>query len=177
LVAANGVVRHALKVARSPNQKPGEDNLCVLKGFMPGDVKGLRRSLGALAGLKHCNIIQLQVLSKIFRKWQELQPCNHLIALFPFHVCQAVTQHEGIWFLQFPYYPSDMRKWLGELSEAELEPAERTRRVMGVARGVLQGLAYLHQVRPILGWHLRYTVCIVCTDVLSLPLFYMSCIM
>ena len=61
---------------------------------------------------------------------------------------QAVTkgQQPGSWFLQLPRYPRNLRQWLQQLAE-EGAAGERSRRVVAVLRPLLQGLAYLHQVR------------------------------
>ena len=60
---------------------------------------------------------------------------------------QAVSkgQQPGSWFLQLPRYPRNLRQWLQQL--AGEAAGERSRRVTAVLRPLLQGLAYLHQVR------------------------------
>ena len=62
---------------------------------------------------------------------------------------QAVSkgQQHGSWLLQLPLYPCNLRQWLQQLAGEEVAAGERSRRVVAVLRPLLQGLAYLHQVR------------------------------
>ena len=97
----------------------------------------------------------------------------------PFVWSQAISkgQQHGSWFLQLPRYPCNLRQWLQQLAEeGAAAAAERSRRVVAVLRPLLQGLAYLHQVRAAawLAWRVLPAAatfaCCLCARPLAHPL-------
>ena len=102
----------------------GAGEWVVLKSFESSELRALQRELGALSRLRHANIVPLRGVA------QQQEPLR--------------------WFLELPEYPRNLRSWLDQCaaSGGGGEGVEaRDARVGAMMRGVLEGLAYLHEVR------------------------------
>jgi serine/threonine protein kinase len=133
------VGRHELLKAAWVDEDGDEEEKqwCVLKGFGHGDEKRLRRELGVLARLRHPNIIPLQ----------------------------AVCKRNDRYYVQLPLHPHSLKEALtgpgpGPAHEAESKE-DRLLRLVGMLRGLLEGLHFLHQVRELFVYFLHTVSCFV----------------
>jgi len=145
--------RHLMLRAQCPSDAGagGEPAvLCVLKGFVSGDEKQLGRELDALRRLRHRNVMPLLGLCK------QREPPR--------------------WFLQLPLFPQNLLQWLAarELVVGESKE-DKDLAVGGMLAGVLEGIAYLHQVGTTVSG-ISPSVTAACVSNLFAFSFYVPCV-
>jgi serine/threonine protein kinase len=134
LVAAPGTVESSsgssvtsstLSASGREEQKGGRE--VVLKRFAlaqgKGTLKSLRCAAHILARLQHPNIISLRAIATHYDE-----------------------QHGPVYYLELPRLPMDLREWLLEHREREVETEGGLQRVVELLRGLCQGLHAIHSV-------------------------------